>query len=176
MSTVDLFCGEASIVTSQNGQCRREHKTKMSDQQDIYLIKENRCGQRTTRSWQCHAILLQKARLNSFNICFNLHSTLCWTKCSVRLNRSFNIVENVKVVESLLKACWIKFKLVLTFIQHRSNFTLFSKMLNGPFRRFQHLPNMRSTVVERMLVKCWNRLNRAGHPLLCSYQASTLLR
>ena len=25
-----------SYVTSQNGQCRREHKTKMSDQQDIF--------------------------------------------------------------------------------------------------------------------------------------------
>ena len=53
-----------------------------------------------------------KARLNGFNICFNLHSTLCWIKCSVRLNRSPNIVENVKNVESLLKACWIKFKSV----------------------------------------------------------------
>ena len=47
-----------------------------------------------------------KAHLNGFNICFNLHSTLCWTKCLVRLNRSSNIVENIKVVESLLKGCW----------------------------------------------------------------------
>ena len=32
-------------------------------------------------------------------------------------------------------------------------------MLNGPFKLFQHLRNIRSTFVERMLVKCWNRLN-----------------
>ena len=38
-----------------------------------------------------------------------MHSTLCWTKCSVRFNRSSNTVERVKNVESLLKACWIKF-------------------------------------------------------------------
>ena len=25
----------------------------------------------------------------------------------------------------------------------------------GPFKRFQHLPNIRSTKVERMLGKCW---------------------
>ena len=61
--------------------------------------------------------------LNGFNICFNMRSTICWTKCRVRSNRPSNIVESVTNVESLLKACWIKFKSVQTFIQHRFNFS-----------------------------------------------------
>ena len=51
-----------------------------------------------------------KAHLNGFIICFNIYSTLCWTKRRGHLNRSFNIVESVKNFESLLKARWIKFK------------------------------------------------------------------
>ena len=37
---------------------------------------------------------------------------------------------------------------------------LFRKLSEGPFKRFQHLTNIRSTKVERMLCKCWNHLNR----------------
>ena len=32
-------------------------------------------------------------------------------------------------------------------------------LCKSPFKRFQHLTNIRSTKVERMLSKCWNRLN-----------------
>ena len=57
-----------------------------------------------------------------------------------RLNRSSNIVESVKILESLLKACWIEFKISFNI---DSTFPLFSKMLNGPFKRFQNLLNIR---------------------------------
>ena len=30
-----------------------------------------------------------------------------------------------------------------------------------PFKRFQHLPNIRSTNVERMLGKCWTNVERS---------------
>ena len=53
-----------------------------------------------------------KSRLNGFDSCFNVRSTLWWTKRRGRLNSSLNIVESIKNVESFLEACWIKFKLV----------------------------------------------------------------
>ena len=59
-----------------------------------------------------------------------------WTGC---LNRSSNIVESVKILESLLKACWIEFKISFNI---DSTFPSFSKMLNGPFKRFQNLLNI----------------------------------
>ena len=57
-----------------------------------------------------------------------------------------------KLVESSLNRFKISFNI-------DSTFPMFSKMLNGLFKWFQHLHNIRSTFVERMFVKCWNRLN-----------------
>ena len=53
-----------------------------------------------------------KARLNGFNIRFNMRSTLCWIKCWERLNRSSNIVE------SLLNQILIGLNFHSTSIQH----------------------------------------------------------
>ena len=106
--------------------------------------------------WSAGVINRLKACLNGFNICFNMHSTLCWTKWLVRLNRSSNIVENVKKCWKLVESSLNRFKLSFNI---DSTCPLFPKMLNGPFKRFQHLPNIRSAFVERMLVKCWNHLN-----------------
>ena len=56
-----------------------------------------------------------------------------------------------KLVESSLNRFKLSFKI-------DSTFPLFSKMLNGSFKRFQNLLNIRSPSNERILVKCWNRL------------------
>lgn len=50
-----------------------------------------------------------------------MHSTLRWTKCSVRLSRSSNIVESVK----MLKACCIKFKSVIGLNFHSTSIQFF---------------------------------------------------
>ena len=64
--------------------------------------------------------------------------------------------------KKLLKACWKRVESSLNWFKLSFNidpiFPLFLKMLNGLFRRFQHLPNICSTFVEQMFVKCWNCL------------------
>ena len=61
--------------------------------------------------------------------------------------------ERVKHLAS--KLLYIKKKAAFA---EKSKRTLF--YAKGPFNRFQHLTNIRSTKVERMLGKCWNCLNR----------------
>ena len=60
------------------------------------------------------------ARLNGFNICFNIRSTITLLNqmSAVRLNRSFNIVESVKNVESVLNQIKIGLNFHSTSIQH----------------------------------------------------------
>ena len=59
-------------------------------------------------AWSEQSVLPLRARLNGFNICFNMRSTQLLNQTSGRLNRSFNIVESVKNVESLLKVCLVE--------------------------------------------------------------------
>ena len=82
--------------------------------------------------------------------------------------------------QKMLKACWKRVKSSLDWFKLSSNidsiFPLFSKMLNGLFRWFQCLPNICSTFVERMLVKCWNRLNgplSAHHQVVCMFSGAS---
>ena len=92
---------------------------------------------------------------------FNMRLTLCWTKCRGRLNGSFNIVESAKIFGSLLEACWIKFKLVQTFIQYPYNISMFLcsvendewcwSRLNTPF-------NTCPTFVKRLFNECWSNV------------------
>ena len=72
--------------------------------------------------------------------------------------------------KKVLKACWKRVESNLNWLKLSLNiastFLLFSKMLNGVEAVWtlhstfvQHLPNIRSSFAERMLVRCWNRLN-----------------
>ena len=84
--------------------------------------------------WSAGVINRLKACLNGFHICFNRHSTLCWTKWSVRLNRSSNIVENVKKCWKRVESSLHRFKLSFNIV--------------STFPLFQHLPNIRSAFVD----------------------------
>ena len=83
---------------------------------------------------------------------------------------AFNTLLNqmLGAFEQVIQHCWRRVEsnlnpFKLSFNIHKT-FHLFSKMLNGveavwTLRTFvKHLPNIRPTFVERMLVKWWNRL------------------
>ena len=100
------------------------------------------------------------------------------------LNQMFGVFEQVFQHcwkrKKMLKACWKHVESSLNRFKVSFNidsiFPLFSKMLNGPFRWFQHLLNIRPTFVERMLVKCWNHLNRplsANHEVVHMFTSAS---
>ena len=88
-----------------------------------------------------------KVHLNGFNICSTVNGTRCWG-C---LNRSFNIVENVKTVESVLNRIQIGLNFHSTSIQH---FLCCRKcwMVSKPFECSNILP----TSVQLLMNECWS--------------------
>ena len=98
-----------------------------------------------------------KARLNCFTICFNMRSTLCWTKCRGRLNWSFNIVESIKMLKARWKCVesnlnWFKLSFNVT-----STFLLFLKTLNDVETVWTLLgsSNLCPTSVQLLLNESW---------------------